>query len=130
MTFTTALVAFAVISLIYLMIEVFYTYHTFGTGYGWSSNRKTEKELPDLGKRIKNTLQNQVESATYIVPVLTVAIATGLEHSGAEIAALLIVIGRAAFGPLYYTGVPFIRIPAWGLGWISTAYIAVILLSQ
>ena len=124
MDFTTALAAFAAISLVYLFIQVNFTYAYFGFGYGWSSNRKTDKVLNPIGKRIANTWANQAESAAYIVPALGVAAITGLEHNGAQTAALLIVIGRAAFGPLYYTGVPFLRIPAWALAFFSTVYLA------
>ena len=129
MDFTTALITFGAISLIYLFIQVNFTYAYFGFGYGWSSNRKTDKVLSPIGKRIANTWQNQVESASYIVPVLGMAAFTGLEHSGAQTAALLIVLGRAAFGPLYWTGVPFLRIPAWALAFFSTAYVTYVLLT-
>ncbi len=128
MDFTTALVAFALITLLYLFVELGFTYAYHGFGHGWSSNR-ARVENPPLGRRIKNTYQNQIESAAYILPVLTAAAATGLDHQGAEIAALLIVLGRATFGPLYYTGIPVIRLPAWGLGWMGSAYIAFALLT-
>ena len=35
---------------------------------------------------------------------------------------------RALFGPLYYTGLPFARVPAWAVAWVATAYIAVVVL--
>ena len=130
MTFTTALALYALITLAYLLIEVGFTYYHYGFGYGFSSNRSTDAPLPPIGKRIKAAFQNQVESASYIVPVLGAAAALGLDHSGAEIAAGVIIAARALFGPLYYTGIPFIRIPAWGLGWMGSAYIAVILLTS
>ena len=42
-----------------------------------------------------------------------------------ELAALLLIAGRAAYALLYYTGVPFIRIPAFSLASLSTLYLAV-----
>ncbi len=126
MNYISALSAFTLITIVYLLIEVAYTYRTFGFGFGWSSNRPPRERSP-LGNRIRNALQNQVESATYIVPALGAAAAVGLEHQGAEIAALIIVIGRVLFAPLYYSGVPFIGLPAWGAGWLGSAYIALIL---
>lgn len=129
MTFTLALVLFALISLVYLLVEVGYTYAHFGFGFGYSSNRPVGAERSPIGVRIQRTLQNQVETAAYAVPVLTVAAVTGFEGAGTAVAAGLFVLGRAAFGPLYWTGIPFIRIPAWGMGWISIAWIALAMLA-
>ncbi|MCP4448996.1 MAG: MAPEG family protein [Myxococcales bacterium] len=130
MSFSLALVIFALNTIILLLVEVGYTYSHFGTQFGWSSNRPTDAKRDALGVRIRRAFQNHIEAAAYAVPVLGVAAITGHQHGGAEIAALLFVVGRAAFGPLYYTGVPFIRLPAWGMGWISIAYIAITLLTS
>lgn len=130
MDFSTALIVYGLISLVYLLAEVSFHYMYYGFTHGWSSNRPDTEPRPALGKRIANSFQNQTESAAYIVPVLAAAAVMGVDHAGAELAALLVILGRAAFGPLYWTGIPFIRIPAWGMAWISTAYIAVILLTS
>ena len=123
MTFITALVLFALLTLIMLGHEIFYTYATQGFGFGFSSNRKTVERSP-LALRIQRAYQNQVEAAAYGVPVLAAAAITGLEGSGAQTAALIFVIGRVAFAVLYYSGVPFIRVPAFLMGTLSTLYIA------
>jgi len=64
------------------------------------------------------------------LPVLAAATVTGLENGNAETAALLFVVGRAAYAVLYYSGVSFIRVPAFALGTLSTLYIAYVLLSS
>ena len=128
MTFTLALTLFGLLTIMLLMVEVSYTYLYFGTAFGWSSNRPVNAERSPLGIRIQRTFQNHVETAAYAVPVLGVAAISGLEHGGAQIAALIFIIGRVLFAPLYYTGIPFIRLPAWGAGWISIAYIGAVLL--
>jgi len=124
MSYTLALVAFALITVTMLFIEITFTYATLGFGYGFSSNRKTDTAYSPLAIRIKRAYQNQVESAAYAVPVLAAAAVGGLDSTGAETAALLLVLGRAAFAVLYYSGIPFIRVPAFGLGTLSTAFIA------
>jgi len=58
------------------------------------------------------------------VPVLAAAAVTGLQSGSAETAALPFVIGRIAFALLYYTGIPFARVPAFALATLSTFYIA------
>lgn len=125
-----ALVYFGVLTIVILMVEVMYTYAHFGKAFGFSSNRPTDASRSALGVRIQRTYQNHVESAAYGVPVLAAAAFMGVATPGVQLAALLFVIGRAAFAPLYYTGIPFIRLPAWGMGWISIAYIAYVLLTS
>ncbi len=124
MTFTAALIAFGLLTMVMLMIEIFFTYATQGFGYGFSANRNTALDYSPLALRIKRAYQNQIESAAYGVPVLAAAAITGLQGSGAELAALLFVIGRVAFAGLYYSGIPFIRVPAFGMGTLSILYIA------
>jgi len=128
MAYTTALVLFGLLTLLMLGLEIMITYATQGFGFGFSANRSTKVERPAFALRIQRAYQNQVESAAYIVPVLAVAAFVGLESGSAELAALLVVIGRAAFAVLYYTGIPFIRVPAFVLGTLSTFYIAYVLL--
>lgn len=128
MSFTTALALYGLLSLILVGNEIFYTYATQGFGFGFSANRNTVEKSP-LGLRIQRTYQNHVESASYGVPVLAAGALAGLQGSGAELAALLFIIGRAAFAVLYYTGIPFIRVPAFGLSTLSTLYIVYAVLS-
>lgn len=126
MEFTTALLSLGVISFVMLAVEVNFTYATQGLSFGWSANRP-EVTLSPLAQRIKNAYGNQVESISYTVPVLAAAALMGLEHSGAQTAALILVLGRAIYGPLYYTGIPYARLLGFGMGSLSTLYIAVII---
>jgi len=123
MTFTVALLSFAILTMILLANQIFFTYATQGFGYGWSSNRKSEVSFSPLAKRISNALDNQVASAAYIVPVLAVAAIVGLQDPAAQTAALLVIIGRAAFSVLYYTGIPFVRLLGFLLANLSTLFI-------
>ena len=122
MTFTTALALYGLLTLILVGNEIFYTYGTQGFGFGFSANRKPVEKSP-LGLRIQRTYQNHVESAAYAVPVLAAGAFAGLQGTGPELAALLLIIGRAAFAVLYYSGIAFIRVPAFGLSTLSTLYI-------
>ena len=114
---TTALLAFALITMTAITVEIVYTYATQGFGFGFSSNRPAV-EKSALGLRIQRAYQNQAESASYIVPILAAAALLGVDGSAAEVAASVIVGGRAAFILLYYTGIPFIRI----LGFVGGSF--------
>lgn len=129
MSLTTALAFFTLITISMVLLEIVYTYATQGFGFGFSSNRGTP-EYGALAVRIKRALQNQVESAAYIVPALAGAAIAGLEGGGIETAALLIIIGRAAFAILYYTGIPFVRVPAFLMATLPTFYLACMLVTS
>lgn len=125
MSIPLALVTFALITMSLITFEIIYTYAKRGFRYGFSSNRPAiEHSAFEL--RIKRTLQNHIESAAYIVPVLIAAEVSGITFPSLEMAVGLILAGRAAYALLYYTGIPFVRIPAFSLASLSTAYVAVL----
>ncbi len=123
MTFTTALISFGFLTLMMVGIEIMFTYATQGFGYGFSANRGEVIRSP-LAIRIQRAYQNQVESTAYIVPILAAAAIVDLQGADVQMAAMLAVVGRVAFAVLYYTGVPFVRVPAFVMGTLSVFYIA------
>lgn len=123
----SALALFGLITLMLIMIEIMYTYATQGFGFGFSSNRP-QVQLSAFGLRMKRTLQNHIESAAYIVPALVGAQLAGLHGENVALAGMLIVFGRAAYAVLYYSGVPFIRVPAFILGTLSSFYLFALIL--
>lgn len=130
MPFLTTLVLFGVLTLLMLGFEIMFTYATKGFGFGFSANRNPSTVYSPLALRVKRAYQNQIESAAYGVPVLAAAAFIGLESGPAETAAMLFILGRAAFALLYYTGVSFVRVPAFLLSTLSTFYIAFVLLTS
>jgi len=130
MTFTTALIAFGIITLLAVGLEIMFTYATQGFGYGFSSNRPMVEKSP-LGLRIQRAYQNQVESAAYIVPLLVAGRhMTGLSGANAELVTLVIIAGRAAFMLLYYTGIPFLRVFGFVGGSMGSMVLAYLLLTM
>ena len=123
MSLITALALFGLITLILVGLEIMFTYATQGFAFGFSANRHPVARSA-LGLRLQRTYQNHVESASYGVPVLVAGALAGLQGPGVELAALFFVVGRAAFAVLYLTGIPFVRVPAFVMGTLSTLYIA------
>jgi len=123
MAYITALYLFALLTLLMLNVEIFFTYATQGFGYGFSSNRNPSAEFSPLAVRIKRAYQNQIESAAYGVPVLAAAALSDLQSPSAETAAMLFVLGRLLFALLYYTGIPMARLIGFGMGALSILYI-------
>ena len=122
MPLETALIWFGALTFVVIAVEIFYTYGTQGFGFGFSSNRPMVEKTP-LGIRIERTYRNQVEASAYVVPILAGAALMGVDGPGVQLAALLVVIGRAAFCVLYYTGIPFLRIIGFGTVSLSLLYI-------
>lgn len=123
----SALASFGLLTLCLVGFEIMYTYATKGFGFGFSSNRP-DAPMSKFGIRIKRTLQNHIESAAYIVPALAAAAITGTQGEAVELAALLIILGRAAYAILYYSGLSFIRVPAFVMGTLSSLYLMVMVL--
>lgn len=130
MSFTSALVYFGLITVAMLFVEIMFTYATQGFAFGLSSDRGASTEYSKLALRIKRAYQNQIESAAYAVPVLVAAAVLGLKDSNAELAALVLVSGRALFAVLYYSGIPLVRLIGFGMGTLSTLYIVYALMSS
>lgn len=130
MTMTAALIGLALLTMVLLATLIFHTYATQGFGYGFSSNRAQKTEISAFGKRIANTYNNQVETSAFLVPILVVAALLNIQTDGAQFAAMLILIGRAAFAVLYYTGLPFARVPAFGIANVSALYIVYEIISS
>ena len=128
MTPPLALVAFALLTMTAITIEIVYAYATQGFGYGFSSNRPAVSK-PPLGLRIERAYRNQVEASAYVVPVLAAAAVVGLGGADISLAALIVVAGRAWFVLTYYIGLPFLRIPGFSATALATLYIAVQLLT-
>lgn len=129
MEYTTALFGVGLITFLLMFIEVNFTYASQGFAFGWSSDRDPGAVFSPLAQRIKNAYNNQIESTAYTVPVLAAAAIVGLESSSAETAAMILVIGRAIYGPLYYTGIPGARLVGFGMATLSTLFIAYKLLT-
>jgi len=123
MTPTTALIAFALITMAAITVEILYTYATQGVGFGFSSNRPHVDKTP-LGLRIERAYRNQIEAAAYIVPILAAAALIGLNTPAAQTSAFIIIAGRAAFVLLYYTGIPFVRILGFSAASLGSVYLA------
>ena len=125
MTLITSLISFGLLTLAMVGFEIFFTYATQGFAFGFSSNRKPV-DLSAFATRMKRALQNQTEAASYGVPIIAAAAFAGLT-GGVETAAMLFVAGRTAFVLLYYTGITFVRVPAFLVSTLSIAYIAYVL---
>jgi uncharacterized MAPEG superfamily protein len=127
MTYETALLTFGLITLAVLGTEIMFTYATKGFGFGFSSNRPNTEFSP-FAKRLKNSYQNQVECAAYAVPILLAAALLLTDSTSGGIASACFVIGRGLYVVLYWTGAPFIRVPAFLLAQMSLLYIVYLVL--
>lgn len=127
MEIVTGLVVLGVLTIALVGMDIMYTYYRKGFLFGFSSNREVYQPDP-FGLRIKRTLQNQVEANAYIVPVLAAAAFVGGDQPWLGAATAVVVYGRLAYAVLYYSGISFIRVPAFVMGTVGTLYVALRLL--
>ena len=123
MTPLLTLIAFGILTLVVLYVDILTTYLTQGFGFGFSSNRPVIEKV-GFQLRSQRSLQNQVESAAYIVPALLVALLPGGLDSTSILVSyccLGIVVGRIGFIGSYYFGIPFVRAVFFGLAFVAAA---------
>lgn len=129
----TALTALGMLTLILIGVEVITVYATKGFAYGFSANR-APAEYAGLRKRVENIYRNQIESVTYMAPVLAATALLGLDtQPDAGIVPMLIAImvwARVGFAAAYFTGLPFVRVPFFGAGTMTTLILGFIILSH
>ncbi|MFP4520244.1 MAG: MAPEG family protein [Oceanicaulis sp.] len=66
-----------------------------------------------LAARAKRANQNMMEALFMFAPLMLVAIALDRTNEMTALGGWLFVIGRAAYAPLYWFGVPVVRTLAW-----------------
>lgn len=127
MTPETAIAAFGLITFATIGFEIMYTYATRGLAFGFSSQRPIV-EKSGFALRVERVYRNQVESAAYILPALLTALYTQASIPALATVLLLIVLGRAGFVLMFYSGITFIRVPFFVLGSFGSLYILIMAL--
>ena len=111
----SALLVFGLLTFATIGFEIMYTYATQGLGFGFSSQRPVI-EKTGFALRVERVYRNQVESASYIVPALAGVALMGVSGAAVTTTCLIIVLGRAGFIVMFYTGLPFLRVPFFVMG--------------
>lgn len=112
MSYEVALLSFGLLSFALVGTEIMFTYATQGFRFGFSANRPNVEFSP-FAIRLKKSYQNQVECASYAVPILLAAMFLQVDSAVAETAAAVFVVSRALYTILYWTGMHFVRVPAF-----------------
>ena len=114
----TTVVWLAVILLVLTFIQGGLVPVTHGLKWGFGS-RDEPRDPTALQLRIKRTIANHIEAMLIYVPIVLVAAAMGISNDGTQLGAMLFLIGRVLFVPLYLFGVPVLRSAAYGLAIIG-----------
>lgn len=93
MTFELALLAFGVMTIATVGVEILYTYATQGFAYGFAAKRP-ETTFSDFALQLKKAYNNQVETAAYAVPILAAAAFLQLQSDLALFAAWAFIVAR------------------------------------
>ena len=117
-----------VLLFVHLFAQAFTTTASVGLSYG-AGARDEGKDPGVLPSRLKRALMNYNETfPVYVALALTLAV-TGKSGGIAATGALLWIIGRVIYLPLYATGVPYLRTAAWGVAIVGLLMMLVRLMS-
>ncbi len=73
--------------------------------------------------RAKRANQNMLEAMAMFVPLMLVAIVTDRTNEMTALGGWLFLAGRAAFAPIYWFGVAYLRTLAWFVGLSGTVLV-------
>ncbi|WP_417684057.1 MAPEG family protein [Roseibium sp.] len=98
-------------------------------GVGFAMTDRSEA-LPETGfsGRSRRTLQNNLESATMAVPILTVLVSLNLASGLTGIFSLIYLAARVSFTINYWIGFSRLRSFSWGIGMACLVALAVLTL--
>ncbi len=92
-------------------------------------NRDALDDQSQRVQRAKRANQNMIEAMVMFVPLALVAVAAGATNSMTAFGAVLFVVARLAYAPLYWFGPGPARSLAWTAGLIGIVLVALALLS-
>lgn len=102
-------------SLIFLTVvmQASYAAITAGLSYGFSNREQPQPNKTPFGDRIDRTLGNLKEGGIIYLPLALLAISIDVSNSWTYYAALLTIVSRALYVPVFLSGVKVVRTLIW-----------------
>ena len=114
----------AVTSLPYVMDRIL----TAGIGGALGNPQDNETPPSPWAARMKAAHYNCVENLVVFGPLLVAVVVSGLSSEMTVLAAMAFTLSRIAYVIIYTLGIPLLRTLAFLIGWLSTLYLALVLL--
>lgn len=120
MTETTILVAYGLLVLLTILLQVLGSLQTLSMGYLMSA-RDEPREVGRMTARINRALTNSITAMALFAPAILLLVVQDKTTSTTLLVAQLFLVARIIYLPVYALGVPAIRTLAWLVGFAATA---------
>lgn len=85
-------------------------------GFAWGlGSRDAKQDHTAMQGRAARTVANHIEGMMLFIPLVVIIEMSNLASSLTAVAAVLYLVGRVAYAPLYLMGVPYLRSLAWAV---------------
>ncbi|MBM1634678.1 MAPEG family protein [Sulfitobacter mediterraneus] len=120
MTETTILVAYGLLVLLTILLQVLGSLQTLSMGYLMSA-RDEPREVGRMTARINRALNNSITAMALFAPAILLLVVQDKTTPTTLLVAQLFLVARIIYLPVYALGVPAIRTLAWLVGFAATA---------
>ena len=99
-------------------------------GFGAAIGNPQDNEVPHSAwaERMRAAHYNCVENVVVFAPLCVAVVVAGLSSDATVLAAMAFALSRIAYVIIYTLGIPMLRTLAFLIGWLSTLYLALVLL--
>jgi uncharacterized MAPEG superfamily protein len=105
-------------------VQATYAALTAGLAFGFSNRDGAQPGMGPAGLRIDKTLGNLKEGATMYLPLALLAVSLDISNAWTWGAALVTIVSRLIYAPVFYLGIPVMRTLVWGPSFAAIPAIA------
>ena len=122
---TISVLIYALLIFAAIAVQGAYSSLTAGPAYGFSNREGAAPGMGAVGLRIDKTLANLKEGAIMYLPLALLAINLDISNTWTWWAALLTMVSRLIYVPIFYLGIPVIRTLVWSPSFIAIPLLAI-----
>lgn len=108
-----------------ITVQATHSAATAEPAYGFSNRAGPQPGKSDFGRRIGLTLGNLNEGAIMYLPLALLAVSLDISNAGTYSAALVTVISRVLYVPIFLSGVTIIRTLVWAPSFFAIPFMSV-----
>jgi len=104
---------YAILAFFLVVIQAAYASKTAGSDYGFSNREVPQPNKGAIGIRIDKTLDNFKEGSLMYLPLAILATSLSISNTWTFYAALITIISRSVYIPVYIVGIEKLRTLVW-----------------
>lgn len=108
-----SIVIYAILIFGAVAVQASYAAVTAGLAFGFSNRESAQPGMGPAGARIDKALGNLKEGAVMYLPLALLAVSLDISNSWTWGAALVTILSRLVYVPVFYLGIPVMRTLVW-----------------